>query len=63
MNHTIHRFDWQNGHTKERRLSRSFDTLDEAQRFAEGKRVTDIYRKHGRYTVEWIKGTTLRDND
>jgi len=61
MNHTRHRFDWQNGYTKERRLSRSFATLEEAQRFAEGKRTADIYKAHGRFKVEWIK--TEGNND
>ena len=46
---------------KRRELSRSFDTLEEAQTFAEGKAVTDIYRKNGRYTVVWIKTITIND--
>lgn len=45
---------WSIDHQIEQRiLSRSFDTLDKAQRFAEGKAVTDIYRAHGRFKVEW----------
>ena len=40
---------------KKRELSRSFNTLEEAQHFSEGKTVTDIYKKHGRFTVVWIK--------
>ena len=45
---------WSNDHQIEQRtLSRSFDTLEEANRFAEGKAVTDIYRAHGRFKVEW----------
>ena len=55
MNRTAIHFDWQNGHTKARRLTRSFDTADEAERFAKDKQVTDIYKINGRYKVEWIK--------
>jgi hypothetical protein len=51
---TIYRFDWAHGHTIEKYLSRSFDTLEEAQRFAEGKRVVDIYISKGRYKVQWV---------
>lgn len=40
-------------HVEQRTLSRSFDTLEAAQRFAEGKDVRDIYRAHGRFKVEW----------
>lgn len=40
---------------KTRLLSRSFDTLEEATRFAEGKKITDIYKSKGRYKVEWLK--------
>ena len=40
-------------HVEQRTLSRSFDTLEEAQKFAEGKNVMDIYRAHGRFKVEW----------
>ena len=55
MNKTTYRFDWQNGYTKERELSRSFETLEEAEQFAEGKRVADIYRCRGKYKVVWVK--------
>ena len=55
MSHTTKRFDWTNGYTIARRLSRSFDTLQEAQEFAKGKLNTEIYRSKGRYKVEWIK--------
>lgn len=52
---TIHKWDWVNGYTIERHLSRSFNTLEEAQRFAENKQVIDIYRTKGCYKVEWVK--------
>lgn len=42
-------------HIEQRTLSRSFDTLEEAKKFAEGKTVTDIYKSHGRFKVEWEK--------
>ena len=42
-------------HIEQRTLSRSFDTLEEAQKFAEGKAVTDIYKSKGRFKVEWEK--------
>ena len=44
-------------HKIRRVLTRSFDTIDDAKRFAEWKDVTDIFRSHGRFTVEWIKVT------
>jgi len=40
---------------KKRELSRSFDTLDEAREFAEGKEGTDIYSFKGKFKVTWIK--------
>lgn len=52
---TVHGFDWEQGYYKKRTLSRSFDKLEEANKFAEGKTVTDIYRANGRYRVEYIK--------
>ena len=52
---TTYRFDWQDGHTIARKLSRSFDTLEQAQRFAEDKKNSEIYRSKGRYKVEWTK--------
>lgn len=55
MNKTIIKFDWQNGYTKSRRLSRSFTTLEEAKRFAEGKPQVDIYKSKGLFKVEWVK--------
>lgn len=39
----------------ERTLHRSFATLEEANRFAAGKSVNDIYRSKGKFVVEWIK--------
>ena len=42
-------------HIEQRTLSRSFETLEKAQRFAEGKSVTDIYKSNGRFKVEWKK--------
>ena len=55
MSKTTYRFDWENGYTIVKRLSRSFDSLDEAARFAEGKLDSGIYLSKGRYKVEWIK--------
>lgn len=55
--HTTYRFDWESGYTKRRRLSRSFDTLDDAKLFANGKTESEIYISKGRYKVEWIKTT------
>ena len=54
-NKTAFHFDWVKGGQKVRKLSRSFNTLEEANQFAEGKQVTDIYRHKGRFRVEWIK--------
>ena len=50
---------WEEPPHKRRELSRSFDTLEAAERFAEGKQVTDIYRKHGKFTVVWIKKVAI----
>lgn len=50
-------FDWKNGHTIHKRLTRSFDSLEQANKFAEGKQVIDIYVCDGRYKVEWLKTT------
>ena len=44
-----------------RTLSRSFDTLEEAKKFAEGKDTVDIYKSKGRYKVEWLKEVVLDD--
>lgn len=60
MRKTRGRFDWERGHTIEKTLSRSFDTIQEATAFADGKNATDIYRSKGRYKVEWIK--TIKNN-
>ena len=42
-------------HVEERTLSRSFDTLEQANAFAEGKHVLDIYKSKGRFKVEYVK--------
>lgn len=57
MSKTTHRFDWSNGYTTAKRLRRSFDTLEAATAFADGKATIDIYKSKGRYTVEWVKTT------
>ena len=41
-------------HFEQRTFHRSFDTLEAAQKFAEGKDVREIYRSKGRYKVEWV---------
>lgn len=41
-----------------RELSKSFDTLEDAERFASGKNVLDIFRSKGKYKVLWIKKMT-----
>ena len=61
MIRTAHRFDWENGFYKIRTLSRSFDTYEEAQAFATGKEVLDIYRSKGKYKVEWLKTAKIDD--
>ena len=55
MKKTTHRFDWVNGYTTAKRLSRSFNTIEEAVAFAEGRQAADIYKSKGKYKVEWIK--------
>lgn len=55
MRKTTYRFDLENGYTIARRLSRSFDSLEEAREFSKGKVNSDIYKSKGRYKVEWIK--------
>lgn len=57
MRKTRHGFTWERGHYTERTLTRSFPDLETAQKFAEGKDTRDIYRKNGRFVVEWIKTT------
>ena len=42
-------------HVEERTLSRSFVTLEQANAFAEGKHVLDIYKSKGRFKVEYVK--------
>ena len=60
MNKTTHRFNWEDGHTIARMLSRSFDTLEEAKKFAENKLNSEVYQSKGRYKVEWLK---IKDNN
>ena len=55
MRKTTHGFDWKVGHYKTRTLSRSFDTLEEAETFSADKKTLDIYKSNGRYKVEWLK--------
>lgn len=55
MARTSHGFSWKEGSYKLRELTRSFDTLEEAERFAVGKTDTDIFMSNGRYKVKWIK--------
>ena len=55
-----YRHDWERGHMIEKTLSRSFDTIQDAQSFADGKNVIDIYKSNGRYKVEWVK---TKDNN
>lgn len=48
--------DLENGTRRIRELSRSFDTLADAQKFADGKSVVDIIiTKNGKYKVIWVK--------
>ena len=54
---TAQGFNWTEGQYTRRTLTRSFDTLEAAQKFAEGKDTRDIYRAHGRFVVEWVKTT------
>lgn len=57
------------GHTERKVLTRSFETVEEAQRFAnrkiaEGKTVFDVFRRRGRIAVEYEKVTrVLYDKD
>ena len=47
---------WSIDHHVERiTMHRSFDTLEAARKFAEGKTVVDIYRSNGRIKVEYLK--------
>lgn len=56
---TRHGFNWQKGAYKEKTLSRSFDTLEEANKFADGKDVVDVYKSRGKIKVEWKKTTSI----
>ena len=42
-------------HIEQRTIHRSFDTLEAAQAFVDGKDTVDIYRVHGRYKVEYVQ--------
>lgn len=55
MRKTTYRFDWVNGYTVAKRLSRSFGTIEEASRFAKDKTNADIFRSKGKFKVEWTK--------
>lgn len=57
MRKTVTSFDWSSGYTKTRRLSRSFKTLAEAERFAQSKTNAEIYIRKNLYRVEWTKKT------
>ena len=58
---TSTRFTWEDGYQKRRFLSRSFKTLEDAEKFAEGKLNVDIYKSKGLYKVSWLKITSLND--
>lgn len=60
MRKTRYMFDYEHGYTIVKQLSRSFDTMQEALSFANGKNVLDIYKSKGRYKVEWVK---VKDNN
>ena len=61
MSKTRKGFSWERGYYIDRTLSRSFDTLEAAQKFAKGKDVRDIYKRNGKYVVEWVKVKDLND--
>lgn len=61
MGKTVKGFSWERGYYTERTLTRSFQTLEAAQKFAEGKDVRDIYRNKGKYVVEWVKTTYINE--
>lgn len=48
-------FSWERGQYIDKTLTRSFPTLEAAKKFAEGKNVLDIFRKKGKFVVEWVK--------
>ena len=52
---TVNCFDLEHGYYTRKVLTRSFQTLEAAEKFAEGKDVRDIYRNKGKYVVEWVK--------
>lgn len=55
MRKTVNGFDWERGSYTRKVLTRSFPTLEAAQKFAEGKNVIDVYRNNGKFVVEWVK--------
>ena len=55
FNKTVNGFSWDRGYYTDRTLTRSFQTLEAAQKFADGKDVRDIFRKDGKFVVEWVK--------
>lgn len=55
MRKTSYKHDWSRGFYIERTLTRSFETLEAANKFADGKNVLDIYRNKGKFVVEWLK--------
>lgn len=59
VNKTGHYSGWGTTPYLRRELSRSFDTLEAAQKFAEGKEGTDIFRSHGKFKVVWFKTIEL----
>lgn len=52
---TSHYYSDRKGYYTVRELTRSFDTLEAAEKFAEGKQVLDIYKENGRFKVQWLK--------
>jgi hypothetical protein len=62
INKTSYYFNWADGHYKVRELTRSFDTLEEAQKFAENrKEYHDIYISKGKYKVVWLKTVAIEE--
>lgn len=55
MNKTVCGFNWTEGYYKRRTLTRSFETLEAVQKFAEGKDVVDVFLNKGKFVVEWVK--------
>ena len=61
MRKTVRGFDWERGSYTRKVLTRSFQTFEAAEKFAECKDVRDIYRNKGKYVVEWFK--TIYENE